>query len=56
MNFNIFIIKQFVNEIIYNFKFNQSLNLIVIILFKLKLFATHIKVIDILIFINMNIK
>ena len=56
MNFNIFVIKQFVNEIIYDFKFNQFLNLIIIILFKLKPFVIHIKVVDALTFINMNIK
>lgn len=57
MNFNIFfIIKQFVNEIIYNFKFNQFLNLIIIFISELKSFAIRIKIVDVLIFININAK
>ena len=57
MNFNISsFIEQFANEINYKFKFNRPLNLTATFDISLKYFVTRIKVIDILIFANMNVK
>ena len=57
MNFNILsLIEQFVNKINYKLKFNRFLNSIAIFDIPLKHFAVRIKAVDILIFINLNIK